>query len=290
VAPQVVALDVGQGDAILIREGYRNILVDTGQNDAVLLRALARQGVSRLDAVIVTHLDDDHSGALDALGGTIPVEHVYFAAGLLEAKGEDAVIQTAQQLLSGKAPEELAWGDALRLGDNIALSVLWPDRRVSEGGNEESLCLGLSYSADGDSSPSTRLLLTGDAEAPQLEALLARAPVPDASAQTPTSGSSAPSTDAPTQTPAQGFAVLKVGHHGSKDAVTVEQLRRMGCVLALISVGRDNRYGHPAPDTLSVLDEAGVRVYRTDLNGDIRLRFDGGRLSVRCDTMEGQAP
>jgi competence protein ComEC len=211
--------------------------------------------------VIITHLDEDHCGALDALSGAIPVERVFFAAGLPEAQREDKVMQTAQQLLGGDEPNELAWGDTIRLGSAIELVVLWPTSSVSDGSNEESVCLGLSYDSDNDGVAEARLLLTGDAEASQLEALLARAAE-------------------------QRFTALKVGHHGSKDAVTLEQLGQMGCQLALISVGKDNRFGHPTPETLSVLEEAEVRVYRTDLNGDIRLRFDGRRISVRCDTIE----
>jgi competence protein ComEC len=307
-APQIVMLDVGQGDAILIREGRANVLIDTGQSDATLLRALARQGVGHLDAVIVTHLDEDHTGALDALSGTIPVEHVFFAQGLVEAKADDEALRAARLALGGESPEELAWGDRVKLGDCIELVMLWPDHAVASGGNEESICLGLSYdeggsgSGEGSGDVEARVLLTGDAESPQLNRLFANTQnVPGASVfentSVPASASSPASMPIPASTsgvsvvsPAPDmldshFDVLKVGHHGSGGAVTASLLEQMDCQLALISVGQDNRYGHPTPETLALLDEAGVKVYRTDLNGDVTVRFKGERLFVRCDTM-----
>jgi competence protein ComEC len=272
VGPQVVMLDVGQGDAILVREGRSNILIDTGPSGSTLLRALARQRVSRLDAVIITHLDDDHCGALDALSGTIPVGHVFFASGLPEARPTDDSMRMAASVLAGNAPESLAYGDVLTLGDGIEMTMLLPRQPVTSGGNEESICLGLSYDSDGDGNAEARVLLTGDAESPQLTSLF--------------TGVSPPAAQA-TADGAVGtrFDILKVGHHGSAGAVTSVLLERMGCRVALISAGRDNRYGHPTDETLSLLEQAGVAVYRTDLNGNITLRFEGRRVVVSCDTM-----
>jgi competence protein ComEC len=263
-APQVVMLDVGQGDAILIREGRSNVLVDTGQSDAMLLKALARQGVRHLDAVIITHLDVDHCGALEALSGAMPVEHIFFASALVEEKADDEVIQTARLLLGGRNPESLARGDTIELGTCLELSMLWPDRRATKGSNDESICLGLDYDSNGDERAELRMLLTGDAEESELEGLLAK------------------NSD-------DRFEVFKVGHHGSKGAVTPEQLKQMGSQVAFISVGQDNRYGHPTPETLAILEEAGMKIFRTDLNGDVSLRFEAGRHSVLCDTMTPEA-
>jgi competence protein ComEC len=204
---------------------------------------------------------------LDALSGTIPVDHVFFAAGLPEAKADDEPLQTATSLLGGREPEELAWGDVLALGRSIELVMLWPDQRVADGDNDESVCLGLDYDADNDGNAEIRMLLTGDAESPQLTALLAKAQ----------NASSAPA--------ATHFDILKVGHHGSSGAVTVAQLEQMGCRVAFISVGKNNRYGHPTPETLLVLDQADVTVYRTDLNGDVTLHFEREEFVVHCGTM-----
>ncbi|MDR2106662.1 MAG: ComEC/Rec2 family competence protein [Coriobacteriales bacterium] len=314
VSPQVVMLDVGQGDAILVREGRVTVLIDTGESDAMLLRGLARHGVSRLDAVIVTHLDADHSGALDALVGTVSVGHVYFAAGLPEAQARSDALLAANAVLGGRAPEELARGDVVHLGGALELVMLLPEQRVAKGGNEESVCLGLSYDPDRDGIAQSRMLLTGDAEAPQLAGLLAAARSNAADAHGDRDGEAdvlgtggirtakpADATGAADGTnsaacedghpgAAARFDILKVGHHGSADAVTVSQLEQIGCRLALISAGRNNRYGHPAPDTLGVLEQAGVVVYRTDLNGDITLRFEGEKIVAHCDTMAGDNP
>jgi competence protein ComEC len=272
VTPQVVMLDVGQGDAILVREGRSNVLIDTGQSDAILLRALARQGVGHLDALIITHLDEDHSGALSALSGAISVERVFFARGLPEAQAKDEAVRAARLVLGGEDPEGLAWGDTVKLGNRVKLVMLWPDHAVVEGGNDESICLGLSYDEDGDGNAETRVLLTGDAESPQLERLLA-------------DKREGIDTLVATDMFDPHFAVFKVGHHGSGGSVTAGQLERMGCQLALISVGRDNRYGHPTSETLALLNQADVKIYRTDLNGDVTVRLEGERLFVRCDTI-----
>jgi competence protein ComEC len=289
VSPQVVMFDVGQGDAILIREGRSNILIDTGPSDSALLRSLARQRVSRLNAVIITHLDEDHCGALDALSGTIAVDHVFFAAGLPEARPGDDSMRVARMLLKGNEPEELARGDTLTLGTRVELVMLWPDREVTQGGNEESVCLGLNYDSDDDGMAEFRMLLTGDAESPQLAGLLAKGvpakgAVGTVNTVAATNAAAATGTAHAAETDVR-FDILKIGHHGSSGAVTSSQLEHMGCRLALISVGKNNRYGHPTLETLSVLEQAGVAVYRTDFNGEIALRFEAGKLIVRCDTI-----
>lgn len=260
VRPQVVVLDVGQGDAILVREGSSTILIDTGSSNTLLLQALAQQRVSHLDALILTHLDDDHCGALLALSGVVDVDSVWFAQGLLQAQADNGAITNARLLLNGQSPQELAWGDYLRLGTTLRLTMLWPHNPAKQGGNEESICLALEYDEEADGLVETRMLLTGDAEAPELARILAA----DNN---------------------NNFALLKVGHHGSKDAVTVSQLEQMETQIACISVGKQNRYGHPTPETLAALDNAGVQVYRTDINGGIAVLFSADRLTIRCATI-----
>ena len=260
VKPQLVMLDVGQGDAILIRDGRTSILIDTGKSENLLLKALARQRVYHLDAVIITHLDADHGGALSALDGTVRVGGVFFADGLLEAMAEDLILQSAGSLLGTKELGSLAKGDKIHLSAHISLLMIWPERAVSKGSNEESICLLLLYDADGDGTPELVVLLAGDAESKTLELAFKNSEY-------------------------ALVDVIKIGHHGSKASVSESQLDSMGCKIALISVGRDNRYGHPSSQIIGYLESRGIAVYRTDMNGDIRVVFRGLKVLVYCDTM-----
>jgi competence protein ComEC len=252
-------MDIGQGDAVLVRNGAQTLLIDTGERGSELLRALARNRVSRIDAVILTHLDADHCGALAALYANIPVGDIYVAQGLLRARGREETLTQAAAIL-GRPPSELAYGDRIALGRGFELRALWPHTPVSEGSNAESICLGLRYDDDEDGRAEGSMLLTGDAEAPELAGFLHRSEEQD-------------------------YQVLKVGHHGSRGAVSAEQLGLMGTEVALISVGADNRYGHPTEELLATLEAGEVTTFRTDLNGDLTVLFEGSGVRVVCATM-----
>jgi competence protein ComEC len=256
---QLVVMDIGQGDSILIREGNDAILIDTGASPSALVHALARNQVTHLDAVLITHLDTDHAAALGRLRGLVQVDAVYFAAGLLANQAEDTAIRDATDLVGSDKLRELTAGDHLSVGNHLELTSVWPAQQAQSGSNEESLCVVLTYDADNDQHPEHQALLTGDVESPQLEQILAVYPRLQAD-------------------------ILKVGHHGSKDAITAEQLRLLNTKYSLISVGADNRYGHPASDTLDILEQSGCVVARTDLYGDITLTFSAPDLGLRYTT------
>ncbi len=248
--PQVVMLDVGQGDAMLVTCGSTNVLVDTGQEGTVLLEALARHGITRLDAVLLSHKDADHTGALSALAGVVEVGHVYIHADLLEADSCAAVRQAALWVTKGVGAQGVRPQDELSVG-SISLRLLAP----AQGGqseNDDSL-IWLLNACDDEGKTLARGLLTGDAEQAALENVVAQAGDID---------------------------FLKVGHHGSADAVSDAQMRILRPELALVSVGADNDYGHPTQSTLSVLERGGARVLRTDQLGDITLGFEEGRICV----------
>jgi competence protein ComEC len=251
---EVHFLNVGQGDAILIRSPRsRWALVDAGppagtrsRGDPAVLVELRRRGVSRIEAMLLTHPHLDHIGGAPAVLDALPVG-VVVDPGM--TMGTDAFVD----VLEAAAAEGSGWR-AARAGDLYpldgaelrVLNSLELDRPTGAGGdvvNENSLVVLLTFGG-------FSALLTGDAPVEVEEAALR------------TSG------------PAE---VLKVGHHGSRTSTSPELLERIRPGLAVISVGRGNRYGHPHDPVLARLEAAGVDVYRTDRNGtvSVRARRDG---------------
>lgn len=234
----VIACDVGQGDALVLPTGGRGeaVLVDAGPDVAAVDRCLDELGVDRLPLVLLSHLDADHvgglTGALD--GRSVGV----VATGALSPAEDrlptvDAVIRRA-----GAERILLVPGETWKAGA-VTLEVLAPaPERATAAAESNDLSLVVRATVRG-----VRVLLTGDLGA-------------EAEARLRTSG-----TDLRAD-------VLKVPHHGSADA-DPGFLTGTGARAALISVGADNTYGHPARSLLETLERAGMRVHRTDRGGDL---------------------
>lgn len=244
-------IDVGQGDAILLQDGGEAVLVDGGgwsKGDLggdVLLPVLARQGLGRLHAVVLTHPDRDHCGGLLDLASYVEIGEVWMAPGWRDS---DCV----RRLLTLPAVSYgFLWsGEARRLG-RWRLTSLHPAAGDRSRGNDRSLVLLAEAMGTG-------ALLTGDLEARGELRLVAQ--------DDPGLG---------------GVDLLKVAHHGSAGSTTPELLDAVRPRLALISAGLGNRYGHPSPLTLGRLSSRGIPVLRTDRDGLVRvdLAIDG-RLSI----------
>lgn len=252
---QVVMLDVGQGDAFLVRSEGRALLVDTGNQDRLLREALARNGVLRLDAVVVSHADDDHCGSLASLKGVVQVDRVLVARDALECgcAACERLRADACGLAGSEGVAGLAKGDTVRCGA-FALEVVWPERFCDDGGNADSLCLLAEADANGDGAGDWRALFTGDAERDQLEQII--------------------------EAGAGAVDILKVGHHGSGNALDAGQAEQLSPAIALVSCGAGNRYGHPAAATVVALEAAGACVLRTDESGDVSCRLAPGGIAV----------
>ncbi|MEA5020278.1 MAG: DNA internalization-related competence protein ComEC/Rec2 [Gordonibacter sp.] len=242
---RIVMLDVGQGDAFLVRSRGVTLLVDTGNQDKLLRQGLARHGVYQLDAIIVTHSDDDHGGSLSSLKGVVRVNSVLLAQDALSCPCKACVSLrcSAESLVGKDGVEGLIAGTSLRAGI-FDLRVVWPKTFTEEGGNADSVCLVAQADADGDGISDMTTLFTGDAEHQELTKIVDQGMVSQVD-------------------------ILKVGHHGSKNALTPELIEALSPRVALISVGEGNRYGHPAEKTIQELSAWGVRIERTDEVGDV---------------------
>jgi competence protein ComEC len=240
---RVEVLDVGQGDAILLQPaGAPALLVDGGPHGDDLVAKLEAAGVERLGAAVVTHDQSDHVGGLEELLGRLPI------ARLVYARSGRRLLELARA--ANVTPMRAAAGAELRAG-SLSVEVLWPPREPLAG-----------PSPDGDPNRQALVLL---ARWHDFSMLLAA----DAEAE------SVPLDPGPVD-------VLKVAHHGSDDAGLAALLDRTGPRLAVVSVGEENPYGHPAPETLATLSAHGVPLLRTDLDGDVLIRV--GRRSVAVDT------
>lgn len=242
--PSVTVLDVGQADAILIRQGGAVTLVDCGLDERVV-SALVRNNVHHIDAVFVTHWDEDHWGGLPAVLEQFSVGTIAVAADALE----DAPAEVLSR--PGVEYRQVRRGDTVDIGSFCA-RVMWPFESVDGEGNEDSLVLLLSYAQGGQS---LRMLLTGDAELDQEREFVQEVGDID---------------------------VLKLGHHGSKVSVDLDLLETLKPELSIASAGEGNRYGHPSDACIDAVKEAGGAFACTIEHGDITIKPTAKGFAMRC--------
>lgn len=206
--------------------------------------------------LIVTHPDDDHMGSLASLDGVVQVDRVLLARdGLACSCASCAKLrQHAETLVGKERVEGLSQGDKFRL-DAFEFTCVWPVAFQDEGGNGDSLCFTVDADIDGDGNREWRSLLVGDAEHEEVSQMLSAGLI-------------------------DGVDVYKVGHHGSKNALTQDQAAALSPQVSLCSVGARNRFGHPAASTVESLERAGSAVMRTDEHGDVACRFAKDHISV----------
>ena len=266
---ELTVLDVGQGDSLLVvSPGGKTLLIDGGgafggfpgdeehngvdPGEEAVSPYLWSRGFQKLDVVALTHAHQDHLGGLPAILDNFRVGRLWIgrevssaALARLEELARERTIPIEHEL-RGKS---FHW-------DGVEGSFLWPEIATEEvaplAKNNDSLVLHLRY--DGRS-----ILLPGDAEK-QVE----REILSENSAE------------------ALHSDVLKIGHHGSKNSTTTEFLAAVQPRFGIISAGEDNPYGHPNTELLERLENAGVRILRTDRDGAVHVLTDGARLEITC--------
>lgn len=247
----ITVLDVGQGDAVLVEapdgKGTARMLVDGGPGHGTVADELRTRQIRRLDAVVLTHAHHDHSGGLPAVLSRVDVGALLVGAQRLNAHRSTATLAAARG--RGTPVIEVAAGDDFALG-SARVEVLGPSPDVEKAeiadANDTSVVLSVTTQWG-------RVLLTGDAEGPGQRTLLRSLG------------------DVPVD-------VVKVPHHGGATN-TPGFFATVGADLAIISVGADNDYGHPARSVVDALAAAGTRLKRTDHSGTVTVSLgrDGAR-------------
>lgn len=240
---QVAFLDVGQGDAILISQGEKQILIDGGPSGTKLLEKLGEYVPfwdRKIDVIIATHPDADH------ISGIVEVLKNYAVDQVIEsgAKSESQVFGAMEKIISDKKVEKQTArrGMKIRLSSEVELEVLSPTDALINGlkkddTNSASIVAKLT---SGENS----FLFTGDLPVEMENQLIAFGASLEAK-------------------------VLKVSHHGSKSATGVQFLDAVNPKEAVISVGKGNRYGHPNAEVSERLENRKIRIFRTDGLGDV---------------------
>jgi competence protein ComEC len=251
---RATAIDVGQGDAILLELPNKHaVLIDTGPkfmtNDSgerMIAPLLKRKGIEALDAIVLTHPHDDHVGGCKYLLENIKTGRLVVSDSASTSRPYNEILRRARELgipiLLARAGESLQFDRTTRIFVLHAAPKIRP-RDL----NDESVVVKVVY---GRSS----LLLMGDASVRVEEELLHYG------------------------APALSSEVIKVAHHGAVTSSGAEFLKTVKPRLALISVGRENKFKHPSPVILSRYETLGIETRRTDLRGALVISSDGDRF------------
>lgn len=259
---RVVFLDVGQGDSIFIQLPFnrQTILIDTGGSlpffepawkrkkkpfevgRDIVLNELKGMGINKLDLLVLTHRDFDHIGGAQGIIGHLPIKTIMVSPYFLPSQAELVWLNKAKHLgtqLAIKKP-----GDSWSKG-NAIFEVLWPAEKTATS-NGTSLVLEAKFGG-------VNWLFTGDMEVPEEQKLLIN-------------------------DPDLKVDILKLGHHGSKTASSQLFLEKIQPKLAIISVGKHNRYGHPHQEVLNRLKQLNIPSLRTDQSGAITIQFYASQI------------
>jgi competence protein ComEC len=238
-------IDVGQADAILVACGGEYMLIDAGEDDGDdrVIHYLTDLGIDEIDLVVATHAHSDHIGEMGDVLNAIPAVEVWYPEYRHGTKTEQRFLTAVDGCGANLYEPEL--GDTYDLG-GATVTVLGPVKEYDDP-NDMSIVVLVQFGDD-------RFLFTGDME-----------------------NTDAAENDLVAYWGEEALRadVLKVGHHGARTSTSYHFLRSVSPSYAVISVGEGNTYGHPTAETLNILGQAEVYVYRTDTMGTVVAVSDG---------------
>lgn len=243
-------IDVGQGNAVLIKTNNKTILIDGGNrsNSRYYYNFIKNKNIKKIDYMIVSHYDEDHISGLISILENFEVSNVLCP----DYKKDTKIYKSFKNSLK-KSKANIIYpkkGDNFNISD-ARIKILWPNEYKNNIDNDNSIILKLIHG-------NMSFLFTGDA-----------------------------SINIENQLIYSGFNlksdVVMLGHHGSKYSTSNEFLEEVDPKLAIISVGNNNRYGHPSNRVLKLLNNKNIKFLRTDIDGDITIKCDGNKIKVNTN-------
>ena len=267
-------LDIGQGDAVLIQTGAKNILIDTGDDkyyedgkkgkeNTQLLSELQKLKIDHIDTLVMTHAHADHIGKADKVIAQYGVKELVYNGIPSTSKYFINALKAAKA--NGTQQVKVKAGDVLDFGNGVSFEIVSPSQSLIDEDtaaikakkkvdvNNESVVGRLTFG-------NFAMLFTGDAEGPVEKDMVA------------------------SYGKKLKCQVLKAGHHGSKTSSTAEFLKLVQPESVVMSLGVNNQYGHPHEALLNRLHKQGIKnIYRTDANGTITIVSDGSSYSITTE-------
>ena len=241
-------IDVGQGDCILIQVNNKNLLIDSGpsSNRKSLLDYLENLNIKKLDYIIATHPHEDHIGNMDTIIRRYNIGSFYSPKVTHSST-------TFENMISSLVDKNLKINilnrgvTGINLGENTSVSVYSPlENLYSDNLNDYSPIIKITFL-------NNSFLFTGDAEISTENTVLS-------------------------QNENLKCDILKIGHHGSSTSTSPDFITAVNPSVAIISVGKNNPYGHPTPEIISLLNSLNIKTIRTDINGSIIAISDGSNI------------
>ena len=257
---KIYFIDVGQGDCTLIITPYnKNILIDGGGSEFgnfdvgenIVLPYLLDRKVNIIDYLLISHFDSDHIGGLFYVMENLKIKNI-----IISKQGKETEnLKKLKKIIQDKKINLIIVkkGDVINIDKISNIEILFPERNlINENIINNNSIVAQFKSLD------FKMLFTGDIEAIAEEKIV----------ELYNNSNKLEST------------VIKIAHHGSKSSSTKEFLDRVKAKIAVIGVGEDNNFGHPNQEVLQRIINFGIRVYRTDMNGEIILIYKNGKIKV----------